>query len=70
MDSALDQDQVYACSKFHGFNFVLEHLTQRKFATLVTDPGIGSVPFSRADYFLYLGKPKHATTQMKHDLCR
>ena len=46
MDSALDQDQVYACSKCHGFNFVLEHLTQRKFATLVTDPGIGSVPFS------------------------
>ena len=59
MDSALDQDQVYACSKCHGFNFVLEHLTQRKFATLVTDPGIGSVPFNnRANHYLYLGKLK------------
>ena len=51
MDSALDQDQVYDCSKFHGFNFVLEELTQSRFATLVTDLGIGSVPSSRADYY-------------------
>lgn len=58
MSSALGEAQVYACSKCHGFNFVLEHLTQRKFATLVTDPGIGSVPFSRANYYLYLGKLK------------